>query len=103
MNNFKRGLEPKKAIGIGLDQALKSYGITFDRNFKGEGRFRRNGWTNGLEVSLWSPVELRMIADYIEVNPDCKKIIIEESPKVSPPSLFDRAIQIVSIVIFTWL
>lgn len=84
MNNFERGLEPKKAIGIGLDQALKSYGITFDRNFKGEGRFRRNGWTNGLEVSLWSPAELRMIADYIEVNPDCKKIIVDISqvPKI---------------------
>jgi hypothetical protein len=63
MNNFERGLDPKAAIGIGLDQVLKNNGITFDRSFKGEGRFRRNEWSNGLEVSSWSPVELRMIAD----------------------------------------
>lgn len=89
MNNFERGLEPKKSIGIGLDQALKNNGITFDRSFKGEGRFRRDSWSNGLEVSSWSPVELRLIADYIELNPDCKKIIVDLSqvPRISPPSL----------------
>jgi hypothetical protein len=78
MNSFERGMDPKKAMEIGLDQVLKNKGIIFDRNFKGEGRFHKSSWDNGLEVSSWTSAELRLIADYIEANPDCKKIIIDE-------------------------
>lgn len=74
MNNFERGLVPEKAMRIGLDQVLKNNGITFDRSIKGEGRFRKNEWSNGLEVSSWSPAELRIIADYIDAHPECIKV-----------------------------
>jgi hypothetical protein len=75
MNKFERGLNPKIAMGIGLDQVLKTYGITFDRTKQGHGRFRKNEWSNGLEVSSWSSTQLRIIANYIDAFPDCKKII----------------------------
>ena len=77
MNKFERGLDPKKAMGVGLEQMMINYGIRFDRSSSGKGRFRKNSWGNGLEVNTWSPEELRLIADYIEANPDCKKIMID--------------------------
>jgi hypothetical protein len=81
MNNFERHEDPLKAMGVGIEAALKLNGITLDRAASGEMMFQKQP-RGQLYAQSWSSEELRRIADYIEVHPECKEII--EDPILYP-------------------
>lgn len=77
MNNFERGINPKKAMNIGVEARLNEQNIEFTRTALGEPVFIKKGAkdaSNSIRPRDWSFEELRTIVNYMEAYPDCKEI-----------------------------
>jgi D-alanine-D-alanine ligase-like ATP-grasp enzyme len=72
--NFERNVSPKKAMNIGVEARLKEIGFEFRYTSLGDPVFVKKGATDasyGIHVRNWTVEQLRVIADYIEANPNC--------------------------------
>lgn len=73
--SFERGNIPKKSLHIGVISIMHEMGIIFAHNERGEPVFYyQNDPFRVIHANLWSPENLRIIADYIEAFPESRKI-----------------------------
>jgi hypothetical protein len=71
---FKRNMNPKISLKLGIDANLKASGLEFTNTALGAGVFIPIGAKdamNGLFPRDWTVKQLRAMADYMEANPNC--------------------------------